>query len=128
MPSNKTVDFTLRYDKAGNMITGKRGEMIINIVQMLFNLKKGDDPYNPERGLFIQEKINVPYTDAQRDTEYEAEIVRQFTTYTDLVPINVIAIYMNKSIHIYMSLKYQGEIYEMDINSSPDSLSAMLRQ
>lgn len=128
MPSNTTTDFTLRYDRSGNMIAGKRGEYVINVVQMLFNLKKGDDPYNSDRGLFIQDKIRQQYVENQRDTTYESEIVKQFTTYTDLIPINVVAIYMNKSIHIYMSIKYQRQIYEMDIDAGIDTLSAVLRQ
>ena len=127
MPSGRTSDFTFRYDRSGNMITGKRSEYVINIVKMLFNLKKGDDPYNPDRGLFIQDKIRQQYVENQRDTAYETEIVKQFTTYTDLIPVNVVAIYMNKSIHIYMSISYQKQIYELDIDGT-DTLTAMLRQ
>ena len=49
----------------------------------------------------------------------------QFTTYTDLIPLQVIAMYLNESLHVYMMIRYLDGIYEMDIDSN--TLNAMLR-
>lgn len=44
-----TFDLTFRTDSAGNMVKGRRGEYVCNIVQMLFAMIPGSDPYEPEK-------------------------------------------------------------------------------
>lgn len=125
--ANETYDLTYRTDRTGNMVKGKRGEYVCNLAQLLFNMVPGTDEYEPDKGLDIARKRNRTYTKETRDTDYENQIVTQFTKYTDLIPVNVIAMYMNNSLHIYMSIRFEGAIYEMDLIDSNDSLTAMLR-
>lgn len=125
--ANETYDLTYRTDRTGNMVKGKRGEYVCNLAQLLFNMVPGTDEYEPDKGLDIARKRNRTYTKETRDTDYENQIVAQFTKYTDLIPVNVIAMYMNNSLHIYMSIRFEGAIYEMDLIDSNDSLTAMLR-
>lgn len=123
----ETTDLTLRHDRTGNMVVGKRGEYVMNVVQMLFNLRPGSDEFDKEKGLYVSSKYFKQYTDNTRDSEYESKIVKQFTTYTDLIPANVVAMYINQSLHIYMMIQYQGNIYEMDMVYDNDTLTAMMR-
>ena len=127
MPANHTTDLTFRVDKGGASIRSIRGEYVVNICQLLFNLVPGTDAYEPERGLAIRHKVHQPYTDKTRDTEYENEIIKQFTTYTTLIPTQVLAVYMNNSLFIYMNIKFEGDIYELDMVANIDTLTAMLR-
>jgi len=121
-----TTDITWRIDRNGNSIMSKRGEHVINVVQFLFNLRPGTDEYDREKGLFIKSKIQKAYTENSRDTSYEAEIVKQFTKYTDILPVNVIAIYLNGKYRIYLTVRYMGEIYELELTHSLDSIEAVL--
>lgn len=127
METPSTYDLTFRPDRAGNMIKGRRGEYVVNICQMLFNLVPGTDEYEPERGLAIRRKLQQTYEEKTRDTTYEAEISRQLTTYTNLVPLQVLAVYMNKSLFIYMSIQFENQIYELDMVADQSTLTAMLR-
>lgn len=127
METPSTYDLTFRPDRTGNMIKGRRGEYVVNICQMLFNLVPGTDEYEPERGLAIRRKLQQTYVEKTRDTTYESEITRQFNQYTDLRPIQVLAVYMNKSLFIYMSIKFEGQLYELDMVADQSTLTAMLR-
>lgn len=121
------VDLTLRHDRGGSLILGKRAEYVVNITTMLFNTKPGTDEYDSEKGLYIDAKRYQTYTQNTRDSQYESKIVDQFTKYTDLIPISVVATYVNKSLYVNMSVKYQGEIYNMDITADNDTLTAVLQ-
>ena len=127
MSSNRTYDMTFRTDRGGSMIKGKHGEYVVNICQMMFNLVPGSDVYEPERGLAIRQKLNQCYVEKTRDSAYESEIIKQFSEYTKLRPTQVLAIYMNKSLFIYMSVKFEGELYELDMVADQATLTAMLR-
>jgi len=127
METPSTYDLTFRPDRTGNMIKGRRGEYVVNICQMLFNLVPGTDEYEPERGLAIRRKLQQTYVEKTRDTTYESEITRQFNQYTDLRPMQVLAVYMNKSLFIYMSIKFEGQLYELDMVADQSTLTAMLR-
>lgn len=127
MEQSGAYDLTWRHDRSGNMIRGKRGEYVVNICQMLFNMVPGTDEYERDRGLAIRTKLQKNYAEKTRDIEYESEIIRQFTTYTDLVPSQVLAIYMNKSLFIYMVIKHRSEIYELDMVADHNTLTAMMR-
>lgn len=122
-----TVDITWRIDRNGNTILSKRGEYIVNIAQMLFNIRPGTDEYDSHKGLFIKDKINKPFAENSRDTAYESEIVKQFTKYTDLVPVNVIAVYLKGKYRIYMQIRYMDQIYELEMSASRDSIDVVLR-
>lgn len=127
METPSTYDLTFRPDRTGNMIKGRRGEYVVNICQMLFNLVPGTDEYEPERGLAIRRKLQQTYVEKTRDTTYESEITQQFNQYTDLRPMQVLAVYMNKSLFIYMSIKFEGQLYELDMVADQSTLTAMLR-
>lgn len=127
METPSTYDLTFRTDRAGNMIRGRRGEYVVNVCQMLFNMVPGTDEYEPERGLAIRRKLQQTYEEKTRDTTYESEISRQLTTYTSLVPIQVLAVYMNKSLFIYMSIRFESQLYELDMVADQSTLTAMLR-
>ena len=122
-----STDCTWRYDRSGNMVEGKRAEYVVNVVEMLFNMIPGTDEYEPDRGLAINKKKFQPYLDNTRDTQYEDEITKQFTTYTDLIPSNVLAVYVNNALRMYMQVRFQGNIYEIDLIYENDTLSAVLR-
>ena len=126
MPMN-TTDISYRMDRIGNMIEPKRGEYVCNIAQMLFNLVPGTDEYDINRGLNIRGKLYQPMVEGTRDASYENEIIQQFTRYTDLIPSNVIAVYLNKQYHVYMDVTYRNQVYMMDITADPDTLTVMLR-
>ena len=127
MPFDKR-DISFRMNRIGNPILTKRGEYVANVVKMLFGMVPGYDEYEPERGLNIRSKMFKPFVKNARDIEYENEIVKQFTTYTDLIPVNVVATYLDDRYYVYLSLSYQQQIYEMDIAADRNSLSAVLRQ
>lgn len=121
------VDMTWRTDRNGNTIISKRGEYIVNIAQMLFNIRPGTDEYDSEKGLFIKDKLHKAYAENSRDTAYEIEILRQFTKYTDLVPVNVLAVYLKGKYRIYMQIRYMNQLYELEMSASQDSIEAVLR-
>lgn len=123
----QTLDMTWRTDRNGNTILTKGGEHVVNVAQFLFNLRPGTDEYDRDKGLFIREKYHQPMGKNVRDSEYESRIVAQFTKYTDLLPLTVIATYINDAFRIYMQIRYQDEIYELEMEESMDTLTAVLR-
>lgn len=125
MPDTK--DITFRPDRNNNMVVASRGEYICNIAKMLFNMIPGTDEYNPDRGLNIRSKASQPNESGSRDSSYEQEIVKQFTTYTDLIPMNVVVQYKNHKMYIYMQIRYQNVLYEIDLTDQDDELVVVLR-
>ena len=122
-----TFDITFRTDRSGNMVKGTRGEYVCNTTQMLFAMIPGSDPYEPERGLAIQQHLNQAYVDGTRDANYESEIRKQFINYTDLSPTEVLAFYTNKTLFIYIAFLLDGDIYEVDVKATHDALDTILR-
>ena len=123
-----TFDLTFRTDSAGNMVKGRRGEYVCNIVQMLFAMILGSDPYEPEKGLAIQQHLHKSYIERTRDAGYESEIRKQFLNYTDLQPTDILALYVNKCLFIYAAFLLDGNIYQVDVTADDTALSAILRQ
>lgn len=121
----KKEDLTFRMGRTGSMVVGKRGEYVCNIVQMLFSMVPGTDEFDINRGLDIRSRNHKPYTEGTRDTEYENEILQQFTTYTDLMPLNIVAMYLRGTFLVYMEISYENQVYSLDINA--DTLTAVLR-
>ena len=123
-----TFDLTFRTDRSGNMVKGTRGEYVCNIAQMLFAMVPGADAYEPDRGLAIQQHLNQAYVEGARDAGYESEIRKQFIAYTDLIPTDVLAFYMNKTLFIYISFILDGNIYEVDVKAIHEALDTILRE
>lgn len=122
----ETYDISWRLDRSGNPILPKRAEYVANVVQLLFNTIPGTDEFEPKKGLNIAAKMKQPYEDNLRDSTYESNIVEQFNKYTDLIPINVVAAYLNKGFFVYMEVEYQNHIYKMDVTVDPETLTAVL--
>lgn len=122
----ETYDISWRLDRSGNPILPKRAEYVANVIQLLFNTIPGTDEFEPKKGLNIAAKIKQPYEDNLRDSTYESNIVEQFNKYTDLIPINVVAAYLNKGFFVYMEVEYQNHIYKMDVTVDPETLTAVL--
>lgn len=127
MPST-TSDFSFKMDRTGKSILLKNGEHVRSISTMLFAMRPGMDEYESELGLDLVGRRFQMYAEKTRDTEYESTIVKQFTKYTDLVPLNVIAIYLNESLYVNMQLRYEGDIYtiELSSNGSIEQMSSVL--
>lgn len=121
------TDLTFRTDRNKNPIYSKRGEYVCNIAKMLFNLIPGTDEYTPKRGLNIRAKMEEPGINNTRDAPYEHEIVEQFQTYTDLIPMNVIVQFRDHKIYVYLQVQYMDDIYEMDLVGTKESLDVLLR-
>ena len=115
---NYTKDLSFRIDRNGNMILESGIDHINHVVIRLFGMSKGMDEYNPDMGLDLRAKVFSATEKHTRDSEYESEIVKQFTAYSDLVPANVIAIYRDGTLTINMTIMYQGEYYVMDMSGS----------
>lgn len=109
-------DLSFRIDRNGNMMLASGIEHINNVATHLFGISKGMDEYNPDMGLDLHAKLFSATEKDTRDTMYESEIVQQFTTYTDLVPANVVAIYSKRGFMINMTIMYQGEYYVMNMS------------
>lgn len=79
-----TRDITFRTDTSGNPTISSNLDYYLGIVNMLFNMIPGYDPYNPEMGLDIAKYQFKTGVRGERDTEYELKIADQFGKYTDL--------------------------------------------
>lgn len=127
MAKSKITDFSFRTDSSGNMVKTTRAEYVCNVAKMLFAIEKGSDTNNPEKGLGMCAKRNIQTITNTRDSSYENEIVSQFTTYTDIIPSNVIAMYIGEHFAVYMNATYEGLTYVLDIVQSPTDLTAVIR-
>lgn len=110
------------------MVLTSGSEYVCNIATMLFNMTPGTDKYDVDKtkGLQLEAKRFRTFVENYRDTEYESEIVRQFSTYTDLIPLNVVAVYMNSTYLISMRIKYENQVYAIEVNGNTNTLNAML--
>lgn len=126
----KSEDFSFKLDRTGKPVVTTGGEHVKGIITMLLAMKPGMDEYDPERGLDINGRKNRAYTELTRDTEYEAMIRDQITKYTDLVPIDVLAIYVNNAIFVSITVSYQGTAYTVELQNQrgadEGTLNAML--
>ena len=125
-----TIDFSFKMDRTGKPVTTKGAQHIRTVVMMLFAMEPGTDEYEPERGLDLLGRKQRTYIEMTRDTEYESMIHEQFTKYTDLTPLNVLAVYLNNSLFVSLTVQFLGEVYTMELSSELgadlDSLTAML--
>lgn len=121
-------DFTMRISQSGDTVIANRSEYICNVAVMLFNMVPGTDDYNSNMGLNIGAKKFQPYTEGSRDSAYEAEIVKQFNTYTDLVPTNVIATFTKGHFTVLMSVELNGETYNVSVTVNDNNLTDVIAE
>lgn len=130
MTKYEPIDFSFRMDRTGKMVTAKGADHVRNVLVMLFGMRPGSDEYDAERGLDIAGRKHKQYVDKTRDVEYENMIVKQVSAYTDLIPVNCIAIYLNDSLYVNLHVQYAGDIYNMEMSSKTgvdmDSLASQV--
>lgn len=119
-------DFTYRQEHTGSMAVSSGLEYICNIVQRMFYLIPGLDDYETSMGLDITTRATKPYEDGYRDSDYEQEIVRQFITYTDIIPSTVMAVYRDRILVVSMMASYNGEDFQIMVSSDPTQLSTQV--
>lgn len=119
-------DLSLRTDSNHNPLILSGPARYKQIVTMLFNMVPGMDEFNPEKGLNIAAKLFVPQTAMQHDTEYENEIVNQFTKYTDLTVTNVTAMGIDGYYCVFFSIVTQEGVYQVLMNTSSNQLNILL--
>jgi len=124
---NRTVDLTWRTDGGGTPILSRRAELVLNKIEMLLNLIPGKDPRDPERGLNVRSRLNKTYAEPTRDTSFEAEITKQITKYTDIIVSQVMVVYKDEIMFIYMAITWQGEAFLVDIKVDDNTLTSQLR-
>lgn len=117
----KPSDFSFHMDRTGKPIVTSGAEHVRAVVTRLFGMLPGTDEYNPEMGLDLIGRRTRTYVEMTRDTEYETMIKKQLTTYTDLVPIEVSAVYMNKTLIVSLTVQYFGDSYTMQLSSELDA-------
>ena len=123
----RTVDLTWRTDGGGAPILSQRAELVLNKIEMLLNLIPGKDPRDLDRGLNVRSRLNKTYNEATRDTAFENEITRQITKYTDITVSQVMVIYKDAIMYIYMAVTWQNESFIVDIKVDENTLSSQLR-
>jgi len=122
----RTVDLTMRVDSTGDMAFGTGPEYVTNIAKMIFNMVPGTDATNPGMGLNVATKQFKTYSEGYEDTAFENDIMEQFTHFTNLIPIKVLVKYTNGKYLISMIVKFNAEMYKMELDSAIDSLDSML--
>lgn len=126
MAVNKT-DLTLHTDRTGNMVIGKNSEYITGIVQILFTMKPGTNDTDLNMGLDLPAKRYKSEINGTRDTAYEMEISKQFTTYTDMIPISVIAMHVNGTFMVAMTIRFDNEIINVEVlPTEPENISVLI--
>lgn len=128
MPSlnDTTKDLSFRTDSNYNPLVLSGPARYKQIVTMLFNMVPGMDEYNPEKGLNIAAKLFNPAIELQHDTEYETEIMNQFSQYTDLTVSNVNAMGINGYFCVFFSIITSQTTYQVLMNSKPNELNVLL--
>jgi len=119
-------DLSYRIGYSGNAIVASGGEVVCNAFHRLLYMIPGEDDYNKEMGLDVTTRSKRPYVENERDTEYEAMIVEQVSKYTDIIPINVVALYQNKLLVIMMDCSYDNHEYRLQASSDPELLATKI--
>lgn len=123
---DRIKDLTFRLDRNYNQVIVSGAARYYQIVRMLFITVPGTDEYNPNKGLNILSKLYDPRTNYERDTEYETEVSRQFSEYTDLMATNVTAMGINGAFCVLFDLHTPTGVYEILINNKTDQLTVLL--
>lgn len=119
-------NITFRMSRMGDPIVSNNGENICNIFQRILYMVPGTDDYNPDMGLDIVSRSKLQYTEGTRDTDYETRIVDQLFKYTDIVPLNVIAIYQDRILRIYMDCTIDNQEFRLQSSSDLDKFSTQI--
>ena len=119
-------DLTFRTGYSGNAIVARNGEVVCNAVHRLLYMIPGEDDYNKEMGLDITSRSKRPYTEGERDVEYEGMIVKQLYAYTDIIPLNIVALYQNRMLIIMMDCMYDNKQYRLETSSDPNRLETKI--
>ena len=128
MAKTKVQDFTNRVESSGKVALSSNAEHIVNVIQRLLHISPGTDIYNPDMGLDVIARSRRPYTDGYRDTTYETLIGRQILEYTDIVPVNIVAVYKNQSLVLYMDVRYSDQLYRLQIGTDESDVRTMITE
>lgn len=121
------TDITFRMSRLGDPVASNSGEAVCNKFQRLLYMIPGTDDYNPNMGLDITTRAKRPYAEGARDTEYETQITEQLYTYTDIVPLSVIAIFSNKSLVILLNCQVNNQEFQVQVSSDPNALATVIQ-
>ena len=120
-------DLTFRMTtRTGEAIVSRNGESICNTFQRLLYMVPGTDDYEKNMGLDITTRAKKPHVNGERDTEYEAKIVEQLYAYTDIVPLNIVAIFQDQILIIYMDCMIDNQEFRLQASSDSDKLATQI--
>lgn len=122
----KTKDLTFRRSTAGAWTLASPAEFVLSTVQRLLYMKPGSDIYNASMGLDAVGRSVRSYVEGSRDTEFETRMVEQLQTYTDIVPLAVVAVYHDSLMEINLTATYDTQEYRLIFSVDPNTLSNMI--
>lgn len=101
-------------------------EYVANTVTRLFHMHRGSDDFNRDMGLDIITHAKRKYSPNSRDIEYENEVTRQLTEYTDIEVDNAVAVYRNGMLIVGLEVRYENVSYNISMTSEPESLAKII--
>lgn len=120
-------DITFRMStRTGEAIVSSNGESVCNMFQRLLYMVPGTDDYNKNMGLDITTRAKKPHINGTRDTEYEALVAEQLFAYTDIVPLNVVAIFQDQILAIYMDCRIDDQEFRLQTSSDTNKLATQI--
>ena len=120
-------DITFRSDFSGNATLATGLHYYLGIINMLFNMVPGTDPYNPEMGLDVAKLRFTTGVQNQRNTEYESKIANQFNKYTDLNISSVIVQFIDDQWKITFTVTTNSATYNAFVGYRNDTLDVLLQ-
>ena len=121
-------DVTFRTDRAGNPVLATNIDYYLGVINQLFNMVPGFDPYNPDMGIDLESYRFKSGVHGERDGALEQRVSDQFRTYTDLNVSNVIAIFMDDGWKITFTLTTASTQFVALVGYKENSLSSVLRE
>ena len=118
-------DLTYRMESSGAPALTSPAEYIMNVAQRLFNMIPGTDDFNKDMGLNISSRMRMAMENGETDPDFESRIMKQFSTYTDIVPVSVHVIYHNKTANIIMDVAYNNQRFEMQLGPRAETDSPL---
>ena len=122
-----TKDITFRSDFSGNATLATGLHYYLGIINMLFNMVPGTDPYNPEMGLDVAKLRFTAGVQNHRNTEYESNIANQFNKYTDLNISSVIVQFIDDQWKITFTVTTNSATYNAFVGYRDDTLDVLLQ-
>lgn len=120
-------DATFRTDRAGNAILATKLEYYLGIVNMLFNMVPGTDPYNPDMGLNLAQYQFQAGIEGDRDSDYEVKITEQFSKYTDIRISNPIMQFASGGWKVAFQILVDGVAYTALVGYTENTLSVLIQ-